>query len=219
MHYKRYLDGTKKIISTREDLSDYLFHFTKGPDAFNTLCEILRSGEIKDIKKRGFLCFTETPLSMLRPMFEYYTHNFPDNPQLAPYGIGINKNLFFQKGGRPVIYGAKDEKKLLDSSIHWRFVETNLPIPDFSWLREWRIKRSKISFSNKGVIVITNTESEQDILGHELKNYSPYNYPDKEGIFLDIRRVYLGVSMEKIKEFNTKQDLQDLLTLQLEDIE
>lgn len=45
-----------KILSAREDISDYLFHFTKGSDAKNTLTSILGDSEIKDVK-RGYICF------------------------------------------------------------------------------------------------------------------------------------------------------------------
>ena len=144
---------------------------------------------------------------------------YPDNPKYAPYGIGVNKRAFFEKGGRPVIYGSKKEKFLLDKSIHWRFEEMNLPILDYSWLREWRIQKHEIALSPKGIMVITKTDDEQLTLCHKLKDYTPKEYTENDGAFIDIEREYFGVSMEGIKRFNSKHDLKELLIYQKEEME
>lgn len=217
-NYIQKVEGRNKIVDSREDMSDFLFHFTKGPNSFETLCKILSDGKLIDINNTGCICFTEAPLSMLQPMFDYFLRAYPENPQYAPYGIGINKRSFFEKGGRPVIYGSKEEKLLLDKSIQWRFEEMNLPIPDFSWLREWRIQRHEIKFSPRGILVITNTEDEQTQLCHKLIDNTPEYYSEKDGAFIDIEREYLGVSMESLRDFNSKHDLIELLLSQLEDM-
>ena len=214
--YIQKLEGRNKIVDSREDMSDFLFHFTKGPNSYETLCKILSDGKLIDINNTGFICFTEAPLSMLQPMFEYFMRQYLDNPKFAPYGIGVSKKKFFELGGRPVIYGTKEEKDLLDPSIHWRFEEMNLPIPDFSWLREWRINKREIKFSPKGILVITNTEDEQTTLCHKLIDNTPEDYFENDGAFIDIERGYPGVSMEKLKDFNSKHDLLDLLMSQLD---
>lgn len=212
------LEGIRRILDCREDMSDYLFHFTKGPNAFETLCKILTDGKLVDINNRGFLCFTEAPLSLLQPMFHYFMYRFPYNPKYAPYGIGVSKKHFFELGGRPVIYGTMEEKQLLPDSLEWRFEEMNLPIPDFSWLREWRIKRQQLSFSNTGIIVITNSEEEQTLLCHKLVDNTPEDYSENDGAFIDIEREWIGVSMESIRDFNSKHDLWELILSQLEDM-
>ena len=219
MNRDRKIIGTQRILDLREDMSDYLFHFTKGPDAFETLCKILSDGKLIDINNRGYISFTESPLSMLQPMLEYFVSKYPKNPKYAPYGIGINKRLFFDNGGRPVIYGSKDEKQLLDRSIEWRFEEMNLPIPNYSWLREWRIQKHEITFSPKEIIVITMTDDEQLVLCHKIKDYTPEWYTENDGAFFDIEREYYGVSMEGIKLFNSKHDLKELLISQKEEME
>lgn len=61
-------DGIKNIMNKREDMSDFLFHFIKGPNAFETLSQILRDGAIKDIQNKGYICFTETPLLFYKPL-------------------------------------------------------------------------------------------------------------------------------------------------------
>lgn len=39
-----------KIIQSREDISDYLFHFTKGSNALKILETIISDRKIKDMK-------------------------------------------------------------------------------------------------------------------------------------------------------------------------
>ncbi|MDR7209977.1 hypothetical protein J2W48_001916 [Flavobacterium piscis] len=39
----------------------------------------------------------------------------------APYGVAIKKDLIFELGGRPIIYGLPEEKEYLHESIVWRF--------------------------------------------------------------------------------------------------
>lgn len=217
-NYEQRVEGTKKILDRREDLSDFLFHFTKGHNAYETLCNILHDGKLIDISNRGYICFTEAPLGMLLPMFDYFQSHYPNNPKYAPYGIGVNKRVVFEKGVRPVIYGSKEEKFLLDKSIHWRFEEMNFPIPDYSWLREWRIHKHEIVFSPQGIMVITMTDDEQLTLCHKLKDYTPKGYTENDGAFFDIEREYFGVSMEEIKRLNSKHDLKELLISQKEEM-
>ena len=78
-----------EILRRREDLSDYAFHFSKGSEAKETLKKILNEGQIKDKRNNGYICFSDSPLTMLAPMFglfERYT-----DPLYAPYGIGIRQ--------------------------------------------------------------------------------------------------------------------------------
>ncbi len=55
----------------REDISDYLFHFTKGEDALFILDKIINDGAIKDVNNNGYICFTETPIYMLENYFKF----------------------------------------------------------------------------------------------------------------------------------------------------
>lgn len=65
-----------KIVETRPDFSEYLWHFTKGDNAEYLFHQILYEGVIKDMDKDGCICFTEAPISILPEMFEYFnTYN------------------------------------------------------------------------------------------------------------------------------------------------
>lgn len=79
-------------------------------------------------------------------MFELFIKNYPNNPIFAPYGIGFKKNHIFTLGGRPAIYGKKEEVDFLPKVLKWRFVEYNPNHKDFTWLREWRINVPNLFF-------------------------------------------------------------------------
>lgn len=46
------------IINSREDVSDYLFHFTSGKFGFDTLKKIIDSDAVIDVNGRGCICLT-----------------------------------------------------------------------------------------------------------------------------------------------------------------
>lgn len=153
----------QEILKSREDLSDYVFHFCKRHNAKEILKTILSEQKLRDISNNGYICFSESPITMLPPMFEIFTKYY--DPFYAPFGIGIKKDVLFNMGGRQVIYGDINDFELLDKSIRWRFVEYAPQSYDFSWLREWRINIKEIDLSKidkNSLIVIVNAN--QDIL-------------------------------------------------------
>lgn len=150
-----------EILDSREDLSKYLFHFTKGRKAKDTLVSIINDGKIKDINQTGRICFSEAPVTMLAPMFDVF-RRYP-RPLYAPYGVGIRKDVIYQEGGRPVFYGDKTDKKILPKALKWRYELFNPEKHDFTWLREWRLPKVEVelSFDNCFFIVDTNSEIEE----------------------------------------------------------
>ena len=208
-----------EIISSREDLSNYLFHFTKGEDAFETLQKILDEGKLRSFNEDRYICFTEAPITMLCGFFKYVERTYSAPTIIAPYGIGIKKDILFQKGARPVIYGTREEKKLLPAKLQWRHVNMNLPNYDFSWLREWRIKCNYIKFKPEHIIVITRTTDEQLLL-HKVIIDNPDNYSKIDESMVGFQRIYRGVSLEELdSNVKNKHDLAELLNIQKEDIE
>ena len=88
---------TLKIIrELREDISEYLFHFTKGKEAFETLQIILDEGKLRSFNEDRYICFTETPITMLSSFFKFVERNYSSPTIIAPYGIGIKKDILFQ---------------------------------------------------------------------------------------------------------------------------
>lgn len=210
-----------KIISSREDISDYLFHFTNKNNAYETLKKIIDSNSIKDIRKTGRICFTETPITLLTNMFEIFNSYY--NPMYAPYGIGIKKDYLYSLGARHVIYGSREEKKLLDESIHWRFEEIVPNKKDFSWLREWRINTDEIKLDDKNCLIVTRTKDE---LEETLFNLSGIIDVEFDGCVADgqywgsatgiIKRNFKGISLEEVLSFTklSKEEMNSLLSNQ-----
>lgn len=87
-------EGTRNIVNTREDYSDYLFHFTKGKDALDNLKTILSMQALVSFEDDNVISFTEAPLPILCNMFDYFLDAHPNRPMFAPYGIGFKNNTF-----------------------------------------------------------------------------------------------------------------------------
>lgn len=215
-----------KIINSREDLSDYLFHFTSGNKANETLDKIIESNSIKDMKNRGFICLTESPITLLAEMFELF--NKYENPMYAPYGIAIKKDFLFNLGARPVIYGPIEDKGELGKSLQWRFEEYIPNLKDYSWLREWRINKKEIKLDANNCFIITKTKHEIDRIIYNDNQIIDVEFDgciadgqfwgSATGIF---GRAFKGISFEDIRELNklTKSELEKLLEAQsLDDI-
>lgn len=207
-----------QILASREDLSDYLFHFTKGKNAFETLEKILNDGKLKDIYTRGCLCFTEAPLTTLYNMFQIFERY--DNPMYAPYGIGLKKKSLYNKGCRPVIYGTKEDFETFPEQLQWRCEEYMPDAKDYSWLREWRIKSESYDIP-KECIVITKTENEQSLLMKDTGDDFDFDGDIEDGEYHgyvtgSFQRIYRGVSMENIQKICTfsKAELEKILSNQ-----
>lgn len=189
----------------REYLSDYLYHFTKNADAFDTLRIILGEGELKDMGQKGVICFTEAPFPMLINMFGIFMQYV--NPLYAPYGIAIKKSVLFELGARPVIYGTANQRCLLDTSIQWRFEPYHPVHHDFTWLREWRIPLRSVSLNPDDCFVITEKENDLSVaFNHEdILDIEPDVDVSDRGIKTvymlgKVPRRYKGISMEKLQE-------------------
>lgn len=210
----------KDIVSAREDISDYVFHFTKGHDALSNLKSILSQGKLIRGEKDP-ICFTAAPLYCLPKLFQLFS-KYKD-PMYAAYGIGFKKDYLFQKGGRPVIYGLEQEKQLLDKSIQWRFVKYEPNKEDFTWLREWRIEQAELVFQNEDCIVITTTDAELFSLTQEEGDAEEFmieyvrediEYSKIVEVALPLRH-FRGISIEELKECcRNKSDFYDLLSWQ-----
>lgn len=151
-------DTLLRILQSREDISDYLFHFTKGQKASEILRRIIEEKTLRDMSESGVICFTEAPVTMLFDMFEIF--NGYKEPMYAPYGIAIKKDVLFNLGARPVIYGAPEDVQELSPKITWRFEEYAPNKKDFSWLREWRINCTEIKLKSEDCFIVTKQKTE-----------------------------------------------------------
>jgi hypothetical protein len=155
---------------TRADLSHHLVHWVRGESdeaAFHVLRAIVRErrllgggGHIKG----GFtcLCFTEAPQMSFHQISGRY----------RPFGVRVSKGWLFAKGGRPVIYQDDNEFEQLPNTHKWRHVRYEphrQPPFDFSWEREWRIRKDELALPSDEVIVLVPSASWIDDLIEEHK--------------------------------------------------
>ncbi|MDY0103350.1 MAG: hypothetical protein RBS07_10450 [Lentimicrobium sp.] len=196
-----------KIIASREDISDYLFHFTKGSKAFDTLVKIIDDKQLKDIKNNKVLCFTEAPVTLLKDMFEIFEKY--TEPMYATYGIAVKKEHLFDLGARPVIYGKPEEKNELAESIQWRFEEYIPNVKDFTWLREWRLNKNSLDLTQDNCFIITKTKDEYESIAFSDENFTDMEFDGcvADGQFWGtavgyFERGFKGISIEEIIELN-----------------
>lgn len=205
-------------MDTREDVSDFLFHFTKGSNPQMTLQKILQEGKLV-AGDCGYICFTEAPITMLPKMVEYFAE-YEENAKFASYGLGFRKDFLFYKGARPVIYSDYGEMSLLAPSIQWRHQDyhpivhkqpwNNPKFRDYTWMREWRLPVKEFSFNERQCIVVTK-DSWENILYQE---FEPMDNIDDIPYWI---RKYKNISFQDITESGstiTKQKLMDILSNQ-----
>lgn len=211
----------KEILNSRQDISDYLFHFTKRRDAIDTFKSILSDRAIKDVNRVGYLCFSEAPLTMLPSMFRIF-EKF-ENPLYAPFGIGIKKDVFYKAGGRPVIYGDREEERMLPAKLRWRFEYMHPDCYDFSWLREWRISCPIYDLNFNDAFAVVGKKDDifkMQSFFFELDDIDIDSQPEDKGVLTEcvayFTRKYKVVSIEEVEEVNTmtKQELVELLNNQ-----
>ncbi|WP_131825775.1 hypothetical protein, partial [Chromobacterium violaceum] len=145
----------------REDLSQYLIHWTKGQsyeEAYNALLNICFDGVIHGGTRgvtggESVICFTETPAKI------FHSNTIGE---FKPFGIQFKKIEIFKKGGLPVIYQPNSDLKYLDPSIHWRHVEfsigSNGKNRNFTWQREWRVKTKFLKIESPATIIVPDRE-------------------------------------------------------------
>jgi hypothetical protein len=152
----------------RPDHTDFVAHFTKGPQAYDNLVSILTEQRIKAgilpwINSPG-VCFTECPWWSLIAHADRY----------SAYGIGFTKSHVFAAGGGPVYYVRADHWGKQSWEPHVKSFVTpfwpgyrpellrgnefiNGRTVDYSHEREWRVPH-EFAFDRKYVpFVILNT--------------------------------------------------------------
>ena len=219
----------ERIVSAREDLSEYVFHFARYPESKGkeTLRSILANKVIIDMSKQGFICFTDAPVTQLPAMFKLFEKDssFHKNYRYAPYGIGVRKDYFFRLGGRPIILSTNEEinkitqtftssseenRQFFSKQISWRLQKFNPGYYDFEWLREWRLPVSefKLDYDNCIAIVPTVTEHEELLLNFE--DCQPIDAEPADKYWMEVTweleytRLIKGINIMQLDEMITK---------------
>ncbi|WP_299168448.1 hypothetical protein [uncultured Bacteroides sp.] len=208
------MNPSENLVKNRNDLSPYLFHFTKGEDAYDKPESILN--QLKLISNtHDYICFTETPITHFKENLLYMNRFY--KPMLSFYGIGFRRDLLIKDfGAKSVIYGDKiDEVNLKKIDMDWRFEELNVLTHDFTWLREWRIRHNFdfSSISPEDIIIIAKTDDEVRRLCslQELEDID-YEYEPEIGectiwpMFSNIRG-WKGLSIEQVGRFVSDKEV------------
>lgn len=108
----------------RNDISDYLVHFTgqqltrdeELEIIFKIIGDQIIRGTTATKGKHCCVCFTESPTTEFVSATEYSRY--------SSFGFIFTKSSIFNLGGRPVIYQPDDECHLLPDSHKWRHVRS-----------------------------------------------------------------------------------------------
>lgn len=157
------MSQSDKFKRVKPDITPYLFHFTKGDKAKETLAAILQEERLCSIC-HDYICFTASPLTSL---FDFFNTKVTRTglPMYQPFGVGFSRNIMYEHfGARNVIYGTKNELDAIKTKcpeIAWRCEELDISRHDFEYLREWRIEGKEFRFNQfdkNELIVIADTE-------------------------------------------------------------
>ena len=209
------MNPSANLTKNRKDLSPYLFHFTKGADAYERLVNILKQLKLVS-EARNYICFTETPITLFKENLAHM--NKFCRPMLSYYGIGFSRDLLINNfGAKSVIYGDETDRiNLSRVDMDWRFEELNVQAHDFTWLREWRI-RDVFDFSTisaEDIIIIAQTDDEIKALCslQELEDID-YEYEPEIGectiwpMFSNIRG-WKGISLEHLNDYSSDREVE-----------
>ena len=154
----------------RDDLSSKLVHLTKGPWEEAAIIFQNIVGEKRLIGGTGGIndnlrcvCFSEAPISKLSAIL---ADRSQQGFRYALFGVMVDKDWLFEKGGRPVIYQPEKEYELLNPKQRYRH-KTYEPAEeiDFTWEREWRIQIDELNLEPSQVtLVVPNREWETQVL-------------------------------------------------------
>lgn len=215
-----------KFKRVKPDITPYLFHFTKGENAKETLAKILREERLCS-NSHDFICFTASPLTSL---FEFFnTTVFRTGlPMYQPFGIGFSRNIMYQHFcARNVIYGSQEELDMIKNKcpeIAWRCEELDVERHDFEYLREWRVKGNEFKFDKidkNELIIIADTKGhlkelvegwdyEIDFEDFEPGECLPTIIERKTG-----RRAFKGICLKEAKEMANDYEISGKTSFQI----
>ena len=207
------------IRERKKDLSQYLFHFTKGDLCKENLENILSEKCLRS--EHGYICFTESPLTYSHELFKYMESW--SKPMYSRYGIGFNRDVLIdQFRARPVIYGDDKDYGMLGNGLNWRYELLDIHSHDYTWLREWRIERNTFDFSTiskDDVIVIAPTEEElKSLISFWEFDEMDFNFEIDDGLghlspIYRQSREWKGISFDEALQYDNDNTIE-LITIQ-----
>lgn len=210
-------DLTARIKLLRRDIGNLLFHFTRGTgqmivrkypgggsETFGTAGAVLDCilGERRLKGTSTYIesgdpcvCFTEAPLHEFSTLFRLneLAASEDERPRYEPYGVAVNKEWLFARGGRPVIYDTPETFEHLPEELRYRFVPYD-PTQgiDYTWEREWRVKTESLELQPSMMLVVVPTADEA---AGVVYSYSE-GEPDTEYTIGGLVPTWLAVSLD-----------------------
>lgn len=171
----------KDLELIRSDMSTWLIHFTQcDPDGcddefpFKTLNSIIDDSCLNGSNKyitgsHNCICFTEAPLTKAISLIKYAELQDQEGTsrkiRYAQFGIAVRKEWLYAKGGRPVFYLNEDQSGDLPEEYQHLYVQYNPNKKfDFTWEREWRIKRDKLKLEPENTTIFVKNKKYRDKL-------------------------------------------------------
>ncbi len=214
------MNPSHNIRVRKKDLSPYLFHFTKGDECKENLENILAEKCLRS--ERGFVCFTESPLTYSHELFRYMASR--KEPMYSRFGIGFKRDILIDLfRARPVIYGDEKDYSMLGNGLNWRYELLDVHSHDFTWLREWRIEGNEFYFSTiskDDIIVIAPTEDElTDLVSYWEFDEIDFGYENEDGIAqpyptYHLSREWKGISFDEALKYDNDNTIELITILQ-----
>ena len=97
-----------------------------------------------------------------------------ERPRYEPYGLAVNKEWLYSRGGRPVIYDHPDTYESLPDALRYRLVPYD-PTQgiDYTWEREWRAKTKWLELEPSKVLVIVPSAWEAGEIVYSHADWEP----------------------------------------------
>jgi len=214
------MNPSHNLRERKKDLSPYLFHFTKGDECKENLENILSEKCLRS--ERGYICFTESPLTYSHELFRYMESW--EKPMYSRFGIGFKRDILIDAfRARPVIYGDEKDYSMLGNGLNWRYELLDVHSHDYTWLREWRIEGNKFGFSTiskDDIIVIAPTEDElTDLVSYWELDDIDFGYENENGIahpypIYHQSREWKGISFDEALKYDNDNTIEIITILQ-----
>lgn len=176
----------REHIERRSDFTTRVTHLTrrtKEISAIEVLYKILDEKKLigsgyegKIVGTTKCVCFQDVPLYSLAENVKYEFEVSVPKGQIRyeAFGIRVNKQSLYSRGGRPVFYDDSEVLKgILPEEQHWRIVKLKLDstdnVVDWSHEREWRYP-GDFAFEYSDIeVILRDKEAYQQFIEHYLE--------------------------------------------------
>ena len=151
-------DISTKLIHLKKDIMRDDGTIVRSSDNFINIIRIKKlNGGITYIKGEfRCVCFSEVPICKFAYLFA--AEKSREDFRYAHFGVMVEKDWLYKRGGRSVIYQSDREYDILHENQKYRHIryEPDHNI-DYTWEREWRIKVNELPLEPNNTTLIVPT--------------------------------------------------------------